>query len=63
MKVKTDLKSGNYIQDVGNYAKDVGNQFMNFFGAANQQAELLTSSVSNSVSDLFTSLKNGLSIR
>ena len=62
MKVKTDLKSGNYIQDVGKYAKDVGNQFVDFFGAANQQAQMFTNSVTGSVSDLAASLKRGLSI-
>jgi len=63
MKVKTDLKSGNYIQDVGKYASEIGNRFVDFFGAANQQAQMLTGSVSDSVSGLFTSLKRGLSIQ
>lgn len=53
MKVKTDLKSGNWLDDALGAASNLGDQVSGFFYAAEQQAEGFTHSVANTANALW----------
>ena len=50
MKVQTDIKSGGFIQDAVAQAGNVYDQSANFISKANQEAESVTKTVTNSAS-------------
>jgi len=50
MKVQTDIKSGGFVQDAAAQAGNVYDQAASFVSKANQEAESVTSTVTNSVS-------------
>ena len=50
MKVQTDIKSGGLVQDAGAQAGNVYDQAASFVSKANQDAESITSTVTNTAS-------------
>jgi hypothetical protein len=60
MKVLTNLKSGNLIEDAQHTASVLGDQFGGFFQAADQQAETVTSTISNKMKNVWQSLTDSI---
>ncbi len=56
MKVKTNLKSGNWLDDAMGAASNLSGQVSGFFSAAEQQAEGFTGSVANTANALWQDL-------
>jgi hypothetical protein len=50
MKVQTDIKSGGLVQDAAAQAGNVYDQAASFVAKANQEAESVTSTVTNTAS-------------
>ncbi len=50
MKIQTDIKSGGLVQDAAAQAGNVYDQAASFVSKANQEAESVTSTVTNSAS-------------
>jgi len=53
MKVNTNLKSGNLLEDALQATSNLGDQVGRFFSTAERQAEDLTSTVANTASALW----------
>jgi hypothetical protein len=53
MKVKTNLKSGNWLDDAVVTVSTLGDQVSGFISTAEQQAEGFTSSVANTANALW----------
>lgn len=53
MKVTTNLKSGNLLEDALQAASNFGNQASDFIYTAEQQAEVVSNSVTNTANDLW----------
>jgi len=53
MKVQTDIKSGGFVQDAAAQAGIVYDQAAGFVSKANQEAESVTSTVTNSASSVW----------
>jgi ABC-type transporter Mla subunit MlaD len=56
MKVQTNLKSGNWLEDAMQAASNLGDQVGGFFDTAGQQAQGFTNSVANTASALWQDL-------
>lgn len=52
MKVRSNLKSGSWVDNAREAASDLGSQFSGFVSSAEQQAQGLAYSVGNSLSTL-----------
>ncbi len=53
MKVQTDIKSGGLVQDAAAQAGNVYDKSASFVSKANQEAESVTSTVTNSASSAY----------
>ena len=56
MKVETELKAGNLIDDASQFVGQVSDQVGGFVAAADQQVKDLTSTVSNTASSAWNSI-------
>ena len=56
MKVNTDLKSGNMLEDAVQATSNLGGQVSRFFSTAQQQAEDVTSTVADTANAWWQSL-------
>lgn len=56
MRVETDIRAGNVVNDVVDQANKFGGQVSGFLSSANQQAEGLTTSVVNKSTQLWNCL-------
>ena len=62
MKVNTDLKSGNIINDAANLINQGTAEAVNFVNQADQQARAVTSSVTDTVQSAWNSLTGWLNL-
>jgi hypothetical protein len=62
MKVSTDLKSGNVINDAANLVSQGTAQVTGFVSAADQQARAVTQTVANTAQSAWNSLTGWLKI-
>lgn len=58
MKVTTNLKSGNFLDDAAKSASDLGDKAQVFFSSADQQAKGITGAVVDSANTLWQGLAN-----
>jgi hypothetical protein len=58
MKVTTNLKSGNFLEDATQSASNLGDKAQVFFSSADQQAKDLTGAVVDSANSLWLGLAN-----
>ena len=56
MRVETDIRAGNFVDDVVNQANKFGGQVSDFVSSANQQAEGLTTTVVNKSTQLWNAI-------
>jgi hypothetical protein len=63
MKVSTNVKSGNMLEDAFQAASNVGKRVSSFFLAADQQASGVTSAISNSMNKVWQSLADSVGQR
>lgn len=62
MKVETDLKAGNVVQDATRQAGEIVSQVSDFVSKANRQASDFTSGVANTTSSIWNSLTRSLGV-
>ena len=56
MKVNTEIKSGNLITDAANWVSEGAAQVVDFVSAADQQANAVTDTLSNTLNSAWNSL-------